>query len=105
MVITLEVSSKDYVSDKLAVKMALSHMETLLGTPNGYLISDPYSKFGWTFFKVAIKSELQDGIERKFAAMLDKYRWSNKEEKFTKFMTDYFASKGCSVKIKTVSSV
>jgi len=104
MVITLEISSKDYVSDKLGVKMALSHMETLVGSANGYLISEPYSKFGWTFFKIAIKSELQDGVERKFGDMLDKYRWSNQDEKFTKFMTDYFASKGCNVKIKVVSS-
>lgn len=105
MVITLEVSSKDYASDKLAVKMALSHMETLVGSANGYLLSEPYSKFGWTFFKIALKSELQDGIESKFADMISKYRWSNTEEKFTKFMTDYFASKGCNLKIKTVPNV
>jgi len=34
--------------------------------------------------------------------MLDKYRWSNQTEKFTKFMTDYFASKGCEVKVKAI---
>ncbi len=102
MVVTLEVSTKNYLNDKLAVKMALSHMETLVGIPNGYLLSEPYSKFGWTFFKIALKSELQDGIEAKFADMLDKYRWSNQTEKFTKFMTDYFASKGCEVKVKAI---
>ena len=103
MGVTLEVSTKNYSDDKLAVKMALSHMETLIGTPNGYALSEPYSKFGWTFFKIALKAELQEGIERKFGDMINKYQWSNPPEKFTKFMTDYFASKGCNIKIKTIS--
>ena len=103
MGVTLEVSTKNYVNDKLAVKMALSHMETLVGSVNGYMLSEPYSKFGWTFFKIALKPELQEGIEKKFADMIEKYQWSNPTEKFTKFMTDFFASKGCDVKIKAVS--
>ena len=100
---SLEISTKNYADDKLAIKMALSHMETLVGSTNGYLLSEPYSKFGWTFFKVALKPELQDGIEKKFADMIEKYRWSSPTEKFTKFMTDYFKSKGCNVVIKPVA--
>ena len=103
MGVTLEISTKNYTNDKLAVKLALSHMETLVGSANGYLISEPSEKFGWTFFKIALKEELQEGIEKKFADMLDKYRWSNSTEKFSKFMTDYFSSKGCSVKVKAIS--
>jgi hypothetical protein len=99
----LEASTKNYIEDKLAIKMALSHMETLVGSVNGYLLSEPYSKFGWTFFKIAIKGDLQAGIEKKFADMLEKYHESNPTNKFTKFMTDYFATKGCNVKIKSVS--
>ena len=100
---SLEISTKNYADDKLAIKMALSHMETLVGSVNGYLLSEPYSKFGWTFFKVALKPELQDGIEKKFADMIEKYQWSSPTEKFTKFMTDYFKSKGCNVVIKPVA--
>ena len=103
MAVTLEVSTKNYVDDKLKVKMALSHMETLVGSANGYLLSEPSEKFGWTFFKIALKADLEEGIQKKFADMLDKYRWSNPTEKFSKFMTDYFASKGCSVKVKAIS--
>ncbi|MDH3276514.1 MAG: hypothetical protein OEL77_04230 [Nitrosopumilus sp.] len=101
---TLEVSTKNYRDDSLAVKMALSHIETLVGSVNGYSLSEPHSKFGWTFFKIAMKPDLQDGIEKKFADMIEKYRWSNPSEKFTKFMTDYFKSKGCDIKIKLVDS-
>ncbi len=104
MSIALEISSKNYSDDQLAIKMALSHLETLVGSTNGYFFSEPYSKFGWTFFKIAIKADLQDGIEKKFADMIEKYQWSNQSEKFTKFMTDYFATKGCNVRIKSAST-
>ena len=103
MSIALEISSKNYSDDQLAIKMALSHLETLVGSTNGYFFSEPYSKFGWTFFKIAIKADLQNGIEKKFSDMIEKYQWSNPTEKFTKFMTDYFATKGCNVRIKSAS--
>lgn len=99
---TLEISTKNYTDDKLAIKMALSHLETLVSCPNGYVLSEPESKFGWTFFKIAMKGDLEDGIKSKFADMIEKYQWSKPEEKFLKFMTDYFASKGCNVKIKSI---
>ncbi len=103
MSFALEIGSRNYSDDKLAIKLALSHLETLVGCQNGYVLSEPYSMFGWTFFKIALKADLQIGIENKFADMLEKYKWSNQAEKFTKFMTDYFKSKGCDVKIKPVS--
>jgi len=104
MIITLEVSTKNLINDRLAVKMALSHMETLVGVINGYSFSEPYSKFGWTFFKIAFKPDLQDAIEKKFADMLEKYVSKTPSQKFTDFMTNYFQSKGCEIKIKLVDS-
>ncbi|MDH3765808.1 MAG: hypothetical protein OER82_08360 [Nitrosopumilus sp.] len=102
MNITLEVGTKNYTDDLLAIKKALSHVESLVGAYNGYTLSEPSSKFGWTFFKLAFKPDLQNGIEEKFSDMLGKYQWSDQSQKFTKFMTDYFVSRGCDVKIKTV---
>ena len=104
MIITFEISTKNYLNDKLAVKMALSHIETLVGVINGYSLSEPYEKFGWTFFKIAFKADLQDAIEKKFADMLEKYVSKTPPQKFTDFMTNYFQSKGCEIKIKLVDS-
>ena len=100
MNIVLEVGTKNYVDDLLSIKKALSHMESLLGCYNGYSLSEPSTKFGWTFFKLAFKPNLQNGIEEKFSDMISKYQWSDQSQKFVKFMTDYFNSKGCDVKIK-----
>ena len=102
MAITLEISTKNYSDDAFNIKRALSHMESLTGAYNGYLFSEPKQNFGWTFFQIAFKSDLHDGIATKFADMISRYR-SKPEEKFAEFMRDYFASKNCEVKVRVVS--
>ena len=97
-----EVSTKNYVDDLLLIKKSLSHMETLVGSSNGYFFSESASKFGWTFFKLGFKQNLQNRIEEKFADMLNKYKLNTKSEKFSTFMTDYFQSKGCKIRIKVL---
>ena len=103
MTITLEVSTKNYSDDAFSIKRALSHMESLTGEYNGYMFSEPTENFGWTFFKIAFNEGLHQGIAKKFDDMISRYRFSKPEEKFAKFMTDYFASKNCEVKIKVVA--
>ncbi len=101
MSMVLEVGTKNYADDLLSIKKALSHMETLVDGHNGYVLSEPSSKFGWTFFKLAFKPNLQNGIEEKFSDMLAKYQSSDQSQKFAEFMTDYLHSRGCDVTIKT----
>ena len=100
MNIVFEISTKNFIDDLLLIKKTLSHMETLVGSSNGYSLGEPSSKFGWTFFKLSFKPILQNGIEEKFADMLSKYRLNTQSQKFTKFMTDYFQVKGCKIRIK-----
>ena len=100
MDVVLEIGTKNYLDDLLTIKKALSHMESLVDGYNGYVLSEPSSKFGWTFFKLSFKPNLQNGIEEKFSDMIMKYRANDQYGKFAKFMTDYFISKGCDIKIK-----
>jgi len=100
MDIVLEVGTKNYADDLLIIKKSLSHMETLVGGYNGYVLSEPSSKFGWTFFKLVFKPNLQNGIEEKFSDMIQKYPSSVNVQKFANFINDFFISKGCNVKIK-----
>jgi len=100
MSIVLEVKTKNYVGDLLSIKTALSHMETIVEEYNGYTLNEPELKFGWTFFKLAFKPNLQNGIEEKFSDMLKKYPSGDQSQKFAKFMIDYFQSRGCTAIIK-----
>ncbi len=95
MNIVLEVGTKNYADDLLSIKIALSHLESLVGGYNGYDLGEPSSKFGWTFFKLAFKPNLQNGIEEKFSDMLKKYPSGDQSQKFAKFMIDFFQSRGC----------
>lgn len=100
MNLILEIGTKNYDDDVFLIKKAMSHMETLVDGYNGYALSEPSSKFGWMFFKMAFKPNLQNGIEEKFSDMIEKYQANDQGEKFAKFIADYFISKGCDVKIK-----
>ena len=100
MNIVLEIGTKNYADDLLTIKKTLSHMESLVSGYNGYVLSELSPKFGWTFFKLAFKPVLQNGIEEKFSDMINKYQANDQAGKFAKFMTDYFISKGCDIKIK-----
>lgn len=97
-----DVSSTDYLEDKRLINNALSDMAAQFGMQNDFEFGTPTSKFGWTFFKLWIKPNLQQQIEIRFADMIKKSKGSKHEEKFTNFMSDYFLSKGCKVKIKMI---
>ncbi len=97
--VVLEVGTRNYVDDLLSIKKALSHIETLVSA-HGYILGEPSPKFGWTFFKLAFKPDLQSAVEKKFSDMIERYPPGDRSEKFAKFMTDYILSKGCNVRIK-----
>lgn len=99
MSIILEISTKDYATDSVLLKKAMSQLESLCFAYGGYVLSEPKEKFGWTFFKMGLKPELQIGIEKKFSDMITRYRWSKPEEKLTKFLSDYLNVRGCQVKV------
>ncbi len=104
MTIILEIGSKNYADDSLSIKMALSHLESLVGCYNGYVKSEPSSKFGWTFFRLVFKPDLQCGIEEKFFDMITRYPGNDNSQKFAKFMSDYFMSKRCNgITVKLVT--
>ena len=98
-----EVSTKNLINDRLSLKMALSHMETAVGSAGGYQIDEPYTNMGWTFFKLHLKEDFRYRIEQKFADMISKYKWKDDNEKFTHFMKDFLDAKDCKVEIKFIS--
>jgi hypothetical protein len=95
-----DVSSTDYIEDKRLINNALADMAAQFGMQNDFEFGNPTSKFGWTFFKLWVKPNLMAQIEIKFGDMIKKSKGSKGDEKFTNFMSDYFQSCGCKVRIK-----
>ena len=98
---SFEVAGHDYVSDKLSIKMALSHVESLIGVYNGYAMGPPSERFGWIFFTLTVSPEFQAGIESEFSDILAKYvKEKDRSKRFAMFISDYLDSRNCNVKVR-----
>ncbi len=100
MNIIFEVSTTNYDKDIEFVTNALEDLQKLCDIDNGYKFSKPVSRFGWTFFKLWITPNLHLKIDEEFSDMIKKAKGRKQNEKFTNFMSDFFASKECNVKLK-----
>lgn len=96
------MGTRDHATDVVLVKKAMSQIESLVGSYNGYALSEPSSRFGWSFFQMAVTLELQQRIESKFGDMIRRYGWDKPNAKFAKFMGDYLNARGCGVDVKLV---
>lgn len=103
MTTIVKISSTQYADDITIIKKSMINIESICELVNSFKLGEPTSKFGWTFFPITIKSSLVEAIEDKFSDMLNRYR-GKPNEKFSNFLTDYFASKGCKAKLKLVES-
>ena len=102
MNIIFEVSTTNYDKDIEFVTNALEDLQKLCETENGYKFSKPVSRFGWTFFKLWLKPNLHSKIDEHFSDMIKKAKGRKQNEKFLNFMSDFFLSKGFSVKLKLI---
>ena len=95
-----EISTTKYEEDIKVIQVALTKMSALCNVDRGFMFGKPVSKFGWTFFQLIIEQELYFEITGKFSDMIEKCKGRKQDEKFTEFISHYFESRGCNVKIK-----
>ncbi len=101
MTAIIEIGTTNYDEHILPIKIALSHLQTNCKIADGYSISEPTSKSGWTFFQLVLKPGFRDNIENFFSDMIQKYK-GKKEEKLLNFLSDFFESRGSKVKLKLI---
>jgi len=75
-------------------------LEKLCEIEHSFHIGSPMSRFGWTFFELMIKTSLINGIDKKFSDMIRRAKGTKQNEKLTNFLADFFASRGCQIKLK-----
>ncbi len=98
-----EISTTKYKEDIKLIQVALTRMEAISNTASGFKFGEPTSRFGWTFFQLFLDQELFIGIEDKFSDMIKKCKGYKPNEKFTNFLSQYFESRGCNVKVKMIN--
>ena len=98
----IQIGTTNYDDDRLLLRKVLGNLESKCQVTDGYLLGEPMSKFGWTFFDLLLKPNLHLSIEEEFADMIKKTKGDKPDEKFINFLGMYFESKGCNVKVKVV---
>lgn len=100
--VIFEVSTTKYEVDKERVTLVMKDLQSSCGVTDGFLLSNPVEKFGWTFFKILFKSELLAGVQEKFGTQIMNTKGKAFQEKFTDFVTKFFESKNCKIRMKLV---
>ena len=102
--VIFEVSTTKYETDKELVTLVMKDLQSSCGVTDGFLLSNPVEKFGWTFFKILFKNELLAGMQEKFGTHMINAKGKAFQEKFTDFVTKFFESKNCKIRMRLVEN-
>jgi hypothetical protein len=100
--VIFEVATTNYENDRKLVSSVMEELQSLCGVTDGFLLSNAIEKFGWAFFKILFKGELLSGMQQKLADQIMNSKGKKPDEKFTEFITKFFESRNCKVKMKLV---
>lgn len=96
----LEIATTNYDSDVESIKTAMNSLQSICEVTDGFLISEPVHRFGWTFFKILLKSQLWYAIPVKLEDKIQKSKGKKYEDKLVSFMADFFEQNNAKVKVK-----
>lgn len=96
----LEIATTNYETDLEFISSAMNTLQSLCEVTDGFLISEPMHRFGWTFFKILLKSELWHALPVKLGENIEKSKGKKYEEKLVSFMTKFFEQNNARVKVK-----
>ncbi|NND86506.1 MAG: hypothetical protein HKM23_04115 [Nitrosopumilus sp.] len=95
-----QLSTRSYDKEIPIIKSALEQLEKECNAKNGYVIEEPFQKFGWTFFNIQISEEMVGIIEK--SGMMEGALGYRIGEQMTNFIGHYLETKGSSVRIKKI---
>ena len=98
----LEIATTNYDEDIGQIKFAMNKLQSMCDISDGFLISEPMHRFGWTFFKILLKSELWQALPLKIGDMIQSSKGKKYEEKLVTFMTNFFDQNKAKVKVKFI---
>ena len=95
-----QLSTRNYNLEIPIIKQALEDLEIKCNVKNGYVIENPFDKFGWTFFNVQLSEELVNAVEK--SGMMEGALGYRIGEQLTNFVGHYLENKGSNVRIKKI---
>ena len=98
----IQIGTTNYDDDRLVIRKVLGKLESRCQVTDGYLLGEPMSKFGWTFFDMVLKPNLHLSMEEEFGDMIGKSKGGKPTEKFIDFLSRYFENNNCNIKLKFI---
>jgi hypothetical protein len=96
-----QLSTRIYDEEILLVKKAMNELEAICNVKEGYQISDPFTKAGWTFFNLQITIQMTSVIEK--SGMMKGALGYKIDEQLKNFIGHFLESKGSQVRIKQIN--
>ncbi len=100
---SFEICTTKYEENNKLIQVAMTKKEAICNVASGFKFEEQTSRFSWTFLQMYLDQELCMGIEDKFSDMIKKCKGHKPDEKFTNFLSQYFESRDCNVKVKMVN--
>ena len=101
MIPLFQLSTRNYDKEITLVRQALTSLETECKVQSGYIVEEPFGKFGWTFFNIKLSDKLIHIIEK--SGMMTGALGYTIGEQMTNFVGHYLESKGSNVRIKKIN--
>ncbi len=95
-----QLSTRKYGEEIELVKKAMTDLEGICKVENAYVIGEPFTKAGWTFFTIQISSEMVSVIET--TGMLEGALGYRIPEQLKNFLGHFLESRGIQVRIEKI---
>lgn len=95
-----QLSTRSYDEEIPIVRKALEDLQQECNVKNGFILEEPFTKFGWTFFNVQLSEEISKIIET--SGMMEGALGYRIGEQLTNFVGHYLEDKGSNVRIKKI---
>jgi len=95
-----QLSTRSYDEEIILVKKAMIELEIQCNVTNGFTLSKPLTKLGWTTFNLQINLEMETIIEK--SGMMEGALGHKIGEQLKNFLGHFLESKGSQVRIKKI---
>ncbi len=96
-----QLSTRSYDKEILLIKKAMSELEVICNVKEGFQISEPFTKAGWTFFNLQITLEMTSIIEK--SGLMKGALGFKIGEQLKNFLGHFLESKGSQIRIKQIN--
>jgi len=96
-----QLSTRIYDEEIVLVKNAMIELEKQCNVTDGFTLTKPFNKAGWTFFNLQITTKMTAIIEK--SGLMERSSGYRIEEQLKNFLGHFLESKGSQVRITKIN--